>query len=888
MRSSCALLLALALTACAPPEERLLPLTVQPVFDPSSGQIPTPNDLVRDGVAGHLALPLSAELPGAEKEFRTWLNGLDGWPTATPAKVKFGGALDPAHIDGDGVRVFEVGADGKLTLVEVGLSWSEPDALLTAYPVGGWKRATRYLIGLRGGTKGLRGTGGAKVVAPPAFFFLRAGKDLREHPRAIPGAGIAQQRSNAAQLEVVRQGIEPLLQKLVEQGWARDDLALAFAFTTTARPELRFDPLSSAIPLPNDLLLDPKTGLVAIPAAAGDSPEQAHIKRSLSTLDGFAVTGLLSAETTGPIPTAGLRPEQLRLFELTGELRERTDLTRKVFNDGTHLFGQPRTVSPDASRPIAPSPLRPATQHAWIVTSLTATDGSKVSAQPLATLLRLKSPLVLAGKSQVSALTDGDAAKLEPLRARMQPLLDKLEAQGVARDSLLAAVPFTTMDIHGHMRELLATAESRQLSLAPSDVVAKTPLEVSIAAAGAMLNVTKIINGEFETFDRIDPVTQAFSTTGPGTARRIKFTFTYPANLRRGERARVVVFGQGLTTERRLSWFLADRLAREGIAVFAFDFPFHGERSSCTTHLPICSVLDGAGFGNPSCNDSDPRLICTSGQCGADGRCVGGDFNRFSVYNFGSFARDEPGTPFASGAAFVNVEDLGASRDHFRQTFIDLGAAYRFVKRTDWASWARDLPVDVSDVRYTGISLGGILGGVGTGSVAPIRKLALNVPGGGLVDLFTESATFGPVIKTGLRSKGIELDPPNLAGWSFIGAAHWLLDDVDPMNIADDTFSMTEAMNPETGQVVPWAPKQVLIQMGGADTIIPNSATYRLRDAIDPQCKECGAEDTACVRAARCSFTPYTLGTHIFVLNPAEAIQATRGQNQLANFLGGN
>jgi hypothetical protein len=896
-----ALLLA---SACTDPAARPPSNAIWPRFDPSTGDIPSPSDLVRDPDAGKLDVPITPGLNPAEAEFRAYLNTLDGFPTSTPALVHFSGAIAPDSITEQSLLVWKLDAHGVPTSLALAPTYSDAEKSLTLLPKGGWDRGTTYVVALRGGTKGLKGATGEPVVAAPAFYFLRAGKDLSQHPWALPGDTLADKQASADQLEAVRQGIEPMLQSVVTtEHWTREEIAVLFSFTTTKHNALEFDPLSGVIPLPNDLLLDPTTHLVSVPADPADTPAQAVLKASLNTLDGFSTTGILAAQTTAPIDAANAAtPRSIRLFELSTPPTEVTGLRRYLYRDNQHVFAAIRADGfDDSGNHVAPTVLKPKTTYAWVVTGQRGTDGAPVDAQPVGALLRLKASLVKDGKSQVSGIADADAQRLEPLRAKMVPLLDLLATQAAPRESIEAAVPFTTVDVRGHAVELAQEPFKQNLSVVPTDHFTEsrdnfTDLFNLGGAWTAMPNVDHIVGGHFLTYDKLDPVTQAFSPNGTGTARPINFTMTLP-HLSNGQKAKVILFGHGLTTERRLGWFEAERLAQAGFAVFSFDLPYHGERSSCHIHLPICSVLKGIGLDSSqlgiTCNDSDPRLLCASGVCNADGTCGGGDGDarRYNLYNYGTLVDpQQPGTPLSSGGAFVNLEDLGASRDHFRQAIIDLSAAYRFLETANWPAILPDgVALDLSDVRYTGISLGGILGGVGAGTLPPVRVLALNVGGAGLVDLFQESVTFGTILPPGLASQGITLnttDPTqnDLGGWQFLTAAHWVLDDIDPINIARFAMEDTQATpDPVTGQSTRWPQKQVLLQMAGADTIVSNPSTYRLRYTLDPGC--CDKTTASCSDTDRCVFNVYPGASHIFEVNPLELLNEVPGQNEVADFL---
>lgn len=930
-------LVGVALAACGSDPARPKSNVIWAQFDPSTGAIPTPNDIVRDAASGHLALPITPDLPPAEQEFRAYLNGLDGFPTSTPAALHFTANVKPESLTADTVLIWKLDDHGAAPApVQVNQTYSDVDHGLQLYPAGGWQLGTRYAIAVRGGEKGAQGAKGETVTAAPAFVFLRAGKDLTQHPWAMPGKTPAERAANAQKLEQIRQGLEPLFQAVVAQGWSRDEIALLFTFTTSSHPELQFDPLSQAVPLPNDLLIDPATGLVSVPPDPRDSPAQAKTKQALNTLDGFSTSGPLNASTTAPIDASATDPANVRLFELADPPVEVTGLVRYLYNNNDdhaesqkHLFATLQSKNAKDPSPDAPfTVLKAKTTYFWVVTGLRGTNGAPVDAQPVGALLRLKNPLIENGKSQVSGIADADAARLEPHRAQMEKALDYLEAHGTPRSSILAAVPFTTLDVEGHTRALLKVPYDQQLPLQPVDFQLFGPSQNPLA------HVDLAVEGHFVTYDMLDPTTTAFGAAG--VQRPIAFTLTYPkASACNGQTPKLIIFGQALTTERRLAYFEDQRLAQECFAVFSFDLPYHGERSSCNATLPICAVANGmfataypdggnslalpdGGQDSPICTAGNQTtvqnaVLCTSNQCGLDGKCVNGDFVRYPLYNLGLTVNPadatqadplgfggqatEPGNPMASGSTFINLEDLGASRDHFRQAEIDFSAAFRFATQADWSAMlGPNHPIDVSDVGYTGISLGGILGAVESGGQPKITALALNVGGAGLVDLFQEPGIFGTILPSGLATQGIVINPDynkvNLPAVQFDTAAHWILDDVDPLNIARFALQQRDDyVDVMTGQVTHWPQKRVLVQMAGADFIVPNPSTYRLRSVLDPACKPCDATDEACGKDAQCVFTIFNGASHIFEadplenLNPAQFGAMTDGQDQVARFL---
>ena len=141
------------------------------------------------------------------------------------------------------------------------------------------------------------------------------------------------------------------------------------------------------------------------------------------------------------------------------------------------------------------------------------------------------------------------------------------------------------------------------------------------------------------------------------------------------------------------------------------------------------------------------------------------------------------------------------------------------------------------------------------------KSLLLNVGGAGLVDLLHDSATFGPQLTQGLSAKGIMEDTD--AYDTFVNAAKWVMDEVDPVNVAQ--FARRHPLNGA-------APKKLRLQMAIGDTVVPNSSTKRLVSAT-------GVDENTEFR----SF----IGSHGFLADPAEP-SCYVGQDDMANFLENN
>src|SRR5258706_130527 len=108
----------------------------------------------------------------------------------------------------------------------------------------------------------------------------------------------------------------------------------------------------------------------------------------------------------------------------------------------------------------------------------------------------------------------------------------------------------------------------------------------------------------------------------------------------------VVIFGHAILTEHRFVLALGDALAARGYAAISIDFPYHGERTWCSSEGPL-SVPDprtGKLTGLPAC-DSGSTCNQRNGRC-EDAAGQGNHLARFPVVPMYA----------ATGAAFLEIE----------------------------------------------------------------------------------------------------------------------------------------------------------------------------------------------------------------------------------------
>jgi len=378
-RRAAPLALFLALAACntevkqtAPPAEVVLAAFATDATNPAflagapGPKLPQPNDL---GMQAAAALPASAQ-----KELLQVFAAAGGFPgdqevpiTIPVRALRFAnGSYQPAAVPDLDLATVSANAvvlklDGAVApvAVEVGGYTKSTDGLigtltLRKTSVGGSRRWApgRYAVALRGGSAGVKTTGGVPLSAEQSIQLVAANRDLANPDNQPPGGLSATQ---VAQLEGLRGlltnalpwcnvttpalGWNPLVPPLAAAGCGAATVVVplesAFAAVATRFPlaELAsiqtfqvaspgtvalIDPGSGSAPLPIDLLRTvPSTtaggpNTIALNAAFGPAAQ------GLTTLDGFSTTAMLLAPTSGPIDAATADGRNLFLFRLNG------------------------------------------------------------------------------------------------------------------------------------------------------------------------------------------------------------------------------------------------------------------------------------------------------------------------------------------------------------------------------------------------------------------------------------------------------------------------------------------------------------------------------------------------------------------------------------------
>ena len=799
------ILLVATAAACAD-APRETAAVVRAVFDPTEGAVPMPTDLVLDDKTGLLDIPLDSEgLSLAEQELYGFLNTMDAWPSSTQARVDFSSALDASSVTDSTVQVWrwdgakpERYTKGKLALTLDGTR------VTVDPPEEGWPRGAKLALVVRGGDEGVRGAAGERVECAPAFYYLRLTQKLAPDPegwyRAFPGKTRAERKEAAESLEEARLDLAPYLEYLEKSNliWRRDVASLS-TFTINNYTEVLMDKASGKMPLPIDLLVDPTTGKVDLPPRADDDKKTKEIKSDLKVLDGFGTTTGQIFEFSAKVSPSTISTATVQLYGVKDATPVPASVTLTSDKDGTRVEVMPLTM-----------PLDSETTYAVVLRhGIQDTAGKAVWPMLTGHFLRAKVPLVdIKGKATIPSLADADALKLERSRKRLSPLLDKL-----GRQSVLAAWPFTTLTVNKYLVQAQRTAETVNLPADPRKVTSRSAIKAALdfpIGLVSVVRVAKVFEGEIATADYLDPSTRRRFTDGSYTTRYLPFVLTVPTGASTSKPLPVVIFGHAIATERRFVLAVANSLATQGFASISIDFPYHGSRTHCAWNGPLCWPDPINKNGQMLC----PAQCKSGSTCGVDGKCRDKSGNLTVLPKW-------PIIPFpqASGAAFIDLQSLPGTREHFLQAVIDLGALSRSIQKGDWKK-AVGYTLQKDKLYYLGQSLGGIIGATYTALDPAMDRVVLNVPGGNVVPLFQASTYFGAHIKAYFKRESITAGTAKHQ--KFLHLAKWFVDGVDPLNVARYLMKGPLPGQGSTNK------RQVLVQMATLDFIIPNTFTMQL------------------------------------------------------------
>jgi len=589
----------------------------------------------------------------------------------------------------------------------------------------------------------------------------------------------------------------PVVEALEGKGVKREDIALLFSFRVLSANEMLFDPNMGVIPYPNDVLLDfdsnsGKVKGVNLPVSEGDSDFMKYIKTELKKFDGFSTMPAISADFLKPLSPATLKftPSLMEVGQFGIGI---ADITKVDPNDpGTllnlvvmgadyfdsQMLGGKLLITTKPGKPLPPNGRFMIVLYDKLESADKGADGKPIPihVSPVFFLARSKNPLVDEnGKSNIKAvLSDSDAALLETLRLAYKPIFDVFEGFGIQRKRVLSFFTFTTMSTDAPLKEMydqLQEAQHKPLIsdgslLAPDDDKVKglfggEPYDkISHVTPDGVL-AGNILLEPNDLSDPLNPKLGKFPAKGENGYEFSMTNFEFIFFLPKGTPPyKVVIFQHEYMGEKEELYTIANDFAAKNLASIAIDMPYHGNHPHRIEGMP-----GGYGFLSP---------------------------------------------------------DIFADADNMRETALEHFQLVRLIKESlntfikVKLSIAEDR-LNTDEIYYFGASMGGVTGTMTSAIEPAIKKTLLNVTGGHLMKIFTEtpSEDLKKPLTDALAALGIKEGTAEYV--QFVDVAQWILGLSDPVNFALPLKSSEKA---------------VYLQMALHDPIIPNSATVEFHESL--------------------------------------------------------
>jgi hypothetical protein len=261
--------------------------------------------------------------------------------------------------------------------------------------------------------------------------------------------------------------------------------------------------------------------------------------------------------------------------------------------------------------------------------------------------------------------------------------------------------------------------------------------------------------------------------TGAGSPSEVSVLIAYPRAVTAGP-VDVVIFQHGFGgCKRHAVLAIANALAAQGLATVGIDAMEHGARATRNEKLLP--------------NEASPGICDTV----TDEQIV------------------------RSGENFIRFENLKTTRDYIRQTVIDQVALTRALQNGLFNDFGYGN--DFVDVRYGGLSLGGVIGTLFLDAEPSVATGALTATGAWLSRLFVESPYFSAALLPMLAKElNHTFESPAFQDtlWKLVPLLQGLLDPADPAYYAQNLTTS-----------VAGGSKRILLQQVEPDDVLPASAT---------------------------------------------------------------
>ncbi|MBM4386205.1 MAG: Ig-like domain-containing protein, partial [Deltaproteobacteria bacterium] len=453
--------IASALFSCMPDigKEEYLP-RIHAEFDPASGTIPTPNDLLLDQKTGLVAIPTvekdedgndAALFPPAMTEFVTgYVNTLNGFVRESTLTATFSGdSVDANTLNGDNILIYDVtelaakivkgeSVEGTVPALQDGFIYK------TTIKDGKYGKITQldvmkaqhfapgatYAVAFKNGIKDVNQN---NVNSSFIFNFLKSKTPI------VSDKGvslIATSDADAVQLEEIRKFYDAIF-KFFEEGIEeakrikREEIILFWTFTTTDAVSPVNDPSREMLPTPNDLLFS--EGHLNFPIKENATAVEKEFFEWMNTLDGYSALSAPEFRFSAGIVKASVKAGDILFYDASS--MEEIPGSIAVSDDGTEVVLKPASV------------LSAGKQYLIVVkTSVKDKSQRSIAPSPVTKMLLLENPLVKDGKSEMPlTLSDADASLLEQARLMYAPVVEALEGKGVKREDIALLFSFRVL-----------------------------------------------------------------------------------------------------------------------------------------------------------------------------------------------------------------------------------------------------------------------------------------------------------------------------------------------------------------------------------------------------------------------------------------------------------
>ena len=613
-------------------------------------------------------------------------------------------------------------------------------------------------------------------------------------------------------------------------------------------PVVEFDPAHKVLPFPSNLTLDPATGKVNLPEQCNESAASLATRtKVLNALDGFGTFELpMQATFSEAFDEASLAGKVVLYKRASGataiDPATATTIPVRIIKGTTIRYANQTDIKactdPQMVNSISMVPLVPLDQRSTYVAAIlkgvkTAGGAEFASSFTWSLLLQDANPVtldasgnVIANRTPLSPTNPAQLAQIQGIDLLYKahtPVLAFL-AKKHAKADILVAWEFNTQTVTDPLDPTVVGSLASKVSMAPlfgtasilGGATAEQFLQSRLPPGTCAVDggpfpcqaVGDIVGGLLNSnnYQVKLPAKVPTGTTNPNEGGPIPGPFSAPVNaMSQGTEPigvlgmipcvggagcaaavpangwPVVVFGHGLGSSKTSLVAIGSQLAQLGYASVAIDFVAHDSRAVLVSRD---ASLGCGGTPTPA----------TAPQCFA---------------------------PFLSS-------DLAATRDNIRQSVLDVHGLVSALKACGSAGCG-PLKVDVTNISYVGISLGGIMGSTAVATKPDFRSAVLNVPGVGWADVLENSQTNAikcPLVDALIDAKiltGEKWNPtvmPNTGlcttdAWKlqpgygqFATIGRWVLDPADGANFAKKL-----------------ATRKFLIQEVVGDQVVPNVAT---------------------------------------------------------------